>query len=243
MPLSNYKAATYLFDSWEEVRERIRAARHLAVFLDFDGSLVPLRARPNQVWLDESGQRLLAAGEHPRVTLVLIRRRRAERKQANVLRPAIWSHGWEHRDGTDHRPAVDARGAPHAGGARGRPASDRRLGVAAKWSLPAGGAAPATLSIFGDGVSDEGVRGAARRVTVRVGRPRRTGAHFRLRNPGRRASGAIAVELVDRGGRQDGDASPASPGAVGSRALCFSPSQTWRIVRERAANLDELLQG
>jgi len=246
MPLSgNLKAATYLFDSWEEVRERIRAARHLAVFLDFDGSLVPLRARPNQVWLDESGQRLLCRlAEHPRVTLVLISgRRRADlRKRVNV--PAaryLGLHGWEHRDGHSARPgsrrlmrvarrmlAERLRGLPgiwiedkgpifvvHYRGTAAlatrrarrivretlewlepdlRVLAGRKVWEVVPQEIKGKGAAVSrlleelpqpTLSIFvGDDVSDEKAFAVLRgEVTVRVGRPRRTGAHFRLRNP------------------------------------------------------------
>lgn len=246
MPLSgNYKAATYLFDSWKEVRERIRAARHLAVFLDFDGSLVPLHARPDQVWLDDTGQRLLCRlARHPRVTLVLISgRRRADlRKRVNV--PAaryLGLHGWEHRDGHSARPgsrrlmrlarrmmAERLRGLPgiwiedkgpifvvHYRNTSAlatrrarkivretldwmqpdlRVLAGRKVWEVVPQEIKGKGAAVSllleelpqpTLSIFvGDDVSDEKAFAVLRgEVTVRVGRPRRTGAHFRLRNP------------------------------------------------------------
>lgn len=241
----NHKVATYLFDSWEEVRERIRAARHLVVFLDFDGSLVPLRARPHQVWLDESGRRLLRRlAAHPRVTLVLISgRRRADlRKRVNV--PAaryLGLHGWEHRDGHAARPGsrrlmrlarrmmaerlrglpgiwIEDKGPVFVVHYRDTAASTMRrarriVRETLEWLEPdlrvlAGrkvwevvpqeikgkGAAVSrlleelpqpTLSIFvGDDVADEKAFAVLRgEVTVRVGRPRRTGAHFRLRNP------------------------------------------------------------
>ena len=35
----NHRDHTHLFDVWDEVRERLHAARHVALFLDFDGSL------------------------------------------------------------------------------------------------------------------------------------------------------------------------------------------------------------
>lgn len=246
MPLSgNLKAATYLFDSWTEVRERIRAARHLAVFLDFDGSLVPLHARPDQVWLDDTGQRLLCqlAG-HPRVTLVLISgRRRADlRRRVNV--PAaryLGLHGFEHRDGHAARPGsrrlmrvarrmmaerlhglpgiwiedkgpifvVHYRDAAALSTRRARRIvretlewlepdlrvlAGRKVWEVVPQEIKGKGAAVSllleelpqpTLSIFvGDDISDEKAFAVLRgEVTVRVGRPRRTGAHFRLRNP------------------------------------------------------------
>jgi trehalose-phosphatase len=241
----NHKGATYLFDSWEEVRKRVRAAHHLAVFLDFDGSLVPLHARPDQVWLDDSGQRLLCRlARHRRVTLVLISgRRRADlRKRVNV--PAaryLGLHGWEHRDRHATRPvarrlmrlarrmmAERLRGIPGiwiedkgpvfvvhyldtaalaTRRARKivretlewlepdlRVLAGRKVWEVVPQEMKGKGAAVSrlleelpqpTLSIFvGDDFSDEKAFAVLRgEVTVRVGRPRRTGAHFRLRNP------------------------------------------------------------
>ena len=241
----NHREATHLFDTWEEVRERLRAARHLAVFLDFDGSLVPLHARPDQVWLDDSGQRLLRRlARHPRVTLVLISgRRRADlRKRVNV--PAaryLGLHGWEHSNGASTRPGTRRlmrlarrmlaerlrdlhgiwiedkgpvfvahyRGASVATARRARRIlretldwlepdlrvlPGRKVWEVVPQELKGKGAAVcrlleelpnATLSIFvGDDLSDERAFAALRgELTVCVGRPRRTRAHFRLRNP------------------------------------------------------------
>jgi hypothetical protein len=41
--------AGYLFDHWPLVARRIRSARHLVLFLDFDGTLTPIRRRPEDV--------------------------------------------------------------------------------------------------------------------------------------------------------------------------------------------------
>jgi trehalose-phosphatase len=243
--VANHKDAIHLFDTWREVRERLRSARHLAVFLDFDGSLVPLRARPDQVWLDASGRRLLRRlARHPRVTLVLISgRRRADlRKRVNV--PAaryLGLHGWEHSDGHSARPGtrrlmclarrmlaerlrelpgiwiedkgpvfvVHYRDTSSATMRRARQVvretldwlepdlrvlRGRKVWEVLPHEVEGKGAAVSrlleelprpTLSIFvGDDVSDERAFAALRgELTVRVGRPRRTRAHFRLRNP------------------------------------------------------------
>lgn len=234
-----------LFDQWAVVRRRLRAARHLAVFLDFDGSLVPLRAHPEQVWLDDSGQRLLRRlARHPRVTLVLISgRRRADlRRRVNV--PAaryLGLHGWERGDGASTRPGtrklmrvarrmlaerlhslpsiwiedkgpafgVHYRGASVSAARRTRQIvretlewlepdlrvlAGRKVWEVLPQELRGKGVAVCrlleelprpTLSIFiGDDVSDERAFAALRgELTVRVGGPRRTRAHFRLRNP------------------------------------------------------------
>ena len=64
-----------------------------------------------------------------------------------------------------------------------------------------------TLSIFiGDDVSDERAFAALRgELTVRVGRPRRTRAHFRLRNP-------IEVVVSRKAGDGDDRQDPGWPG-------------------------------
>ena len=241
----NHREATHLFDTWEEVRERLRTARHLAVFLDFDGSLVPLRAHPGEVWLDRSGRHLLGRlARHPRVTLVMISgRKRADlRKRVNV--PAaryLGLHGLEHGNGTFARPGtgrlmraarrmlaerlhhlpgiwVEDKGLVFVAHYRGASAATTRrarqivretldwldpdlrvLPGKKVWEvvpqeLRGKGAAVLrlleelphpTLSIFvGDDRSDEPAFAALRgELTVRVGRPRPTRAHFRLRNP------------------------------------------------------------
>jgi trehalose-phosphatase len=236
----------HLFDEWATVRERLHAARHVALFLDFDGSLVPLRRRPEQVWLDEAGRRLLRRlARHPRVTLVMISgRRHADlRKRVNV--PAaryLGLHGWERGNGTSARPGtrrlmllsrrmlaerlrglpgiwIEDKGPVFVAHYRDASASTTRrarqiLRETLDWLEPdlrvlAGrkvwemvpqelrgkgaavsrvleGMPKGTLSVFvGDDVSDERAFAALRgELTVRVGRPRRTRAHFRLRNPG-----------------------------------------------------------
>jgi trehalose-phosphatase len=50
----------YLFKHWKRVAEEIRSARSILLFLDFDGTLTPLRKRPEDVMpLSLSLQRLL----------------------------------------------------------------------------------------------------------------------------------------------------------------------------------------
>src|ERR1700722_18796552 len=43
-----------LFKCWEEISTRVRAAKEIQIFLDFDGTLVPYTPRPNQVRLEGS---------------------------------------------------------------------------------------------------------------------------------------------------------------------------------------------
>ena len=64
--------ARHLFDCWPQVARTIRSAKRLALFMDFDGTLVALRRRPSDVKpLDLSLRRVLRwlAG-HKRLDLV-----------------------------------------------------------------------------------------------------------------------------------------------------------------------------
>jgi trehalose-phosphatase len=104
------RGSRHLFDRWTEVSARLRAADHLALFLDFDGTLVPLRHRPGEVWLDaavrEAIQRL---ARHPRVTVCLISGRRLTdlRRRARISGVRyLGLHGFE-RKGRAPRPAPE----------------------------------------------------------------------------------------------------------------------------------------
>jgi trehalose 6-phosphate phosphatase len=64
--------AQELLDSWPEIRARVRSARRLAVFLDFDGTLVMLRRRPADVRVPPQTMRILTRLAAHRKTLVAI---------------------------------------------------------------------------------------------------------------------------------------------------------------------------
>jgi trehalose 6-phosphate phosphatase len=61
-----------LVDCWPEIRARVRSARRLAIFLDFDGTLVMLRRRPGDVRVPRQTLRILTRLAAHRKTLVAI---------------------------------------------------------------------------------------------------------------------------------------------------------------------------
>ena len=62
-----------LFDCWEKVSERIRAAIQIWVFLDFDGTLVPYYDRPEDVKLSGDCRRILERlSRHRRVRVAIV---------------------------------------------------------------------------------------------------------------------------------------------------------------------------
>jgi trehalose-phosphatase len=93
----------YLFDCWEKLERRTRLARHIVVFLDFDGTLVRLRRKPKEVFLGEPVRRVLSKLiRRRRVTVCFISGRQLGdlRRRARV-RGAIYFglHGWERSNG------------------------------------------------------------------------------------------------------------------------------------------------
>ncbi|HEX5484003.1 MAG TPA: trehalose-phosphatase [Terriglobia bacterium] len=108
-----------LFDNWKTISRRIHQANHLLVLLDFDGTLVGFKRRPEEVRLDLSMRRVLALlAKHPRVNLGFISgRRRADLKgRVRVPGARYWGlHGWEGDGGIPWNPGsrqklVRARG-------------------------------------------------------------------------------------------------------------------------------------
>jgi trehalose 6-phosphate phosphatase len=88
-----------LLDCWLQVSGRVRSAKRVALFLDFDGTLAPFRKRPEQVRMSDRTRRALRRlVREPRVRVfVLSGRRRADVKDRVRVRGILCFglHGWE----------------------------------------------------------------------------------------------------------------------------------------------------
>src|SRR5579875_2235416 len=104
------RCAQPLFDHWDDFAVRARRARRVLLLLDFDGTLVGFKPKPEEVELDAPTRRLLARlARDSRVTLGFVSgRRRADVRRRVGVRGAQYYglHGWE------SRPAMCLKGAP-----------------------------------------------------------------------------------------------------------------------------------
>jgi len=84
------------------VARRLRAATRVALFTDFDGTLVPIEPRAERVRLPQAGRRLLARlARHPRITVWIVSGRRLadiRRRTGRVGARFAGLHGWERED-------------------------------------------------------------------------------------------------------------------------------------------------
>ncbi len=88
-----------MFRHWKSWRRRLRRAPHLALFLDFDGTLAPIVHDPDEVQVPESTLRSLRRlALKPRLTLAVVSGRRAADVRQYVRIPRVrymGLHGWE----------------------------------------------------------------------------------------------------------------------------------------------------
>ena len=88
-----------LFACWNEVAPRLAGSRLIALFLDFDGTLAPIRSHPELVCVPPSARRTLAVlARHPRFRVWVISARRRSDIHSRVRVPAVrylGLYGWE----------------------------------------------------------------------------------------------------------------------------------------------------
>jgi trehalose 6-phosphate phosphatase len=102
-PIQTTPKPQFLFDCWAKVDQRVRKAKHIVVFLDFDGTLVRLRHKPGEVFLGVPARRVLSRlVRRRRVTLCFISGRQlSDLQQRASVEGAIYFglHGWERSNG------------------------------------------------------------------------------------------------------------------------------------------------
>jgi len=104
------RGSGHLFDRWAAVHSQLVAAARVALFLDFDGTLAPLAAHPDQVRLDRNLRKLMARlARISRITVCIISGRRLADLRRRARVPGanyVGVHGWESEG------AGQARGIP-----------------------------------------------------------------------------------------------------------------------------------
>lgn len=113
------RALPNLLRHWDCVASKLRESERLAIFLDFDGTLVPIAPRPDQVRLEPSTRRLLrrlANSPRVRVTVISGRRRRELLEHIGVRNiHYLGLYGWERDRGAAlSRRAQAALGRAHS---------------------------------------------------------------------------------------------------------------------------------
>jgi trehalose-phosphatase len=93
-------APSHLLRHWKQIERRLRRARRVALFTDFDGTLVPIRRHPSDVWLSNASRLLLERLARRGVLVGVISGRPLDDIGRRVGVPGIWyvgAHGFSLR--------------------------------------------------------------------------------------------------------------------------------------------------
>jgi trehalose 6-phosphate phosphatase len=100
--MTRRRTIPHLFRQWQDVATRIRAKRRAVVFLDFDGTIVRIAARPDRVRMKPAMQRALQRlALNPRMTVAVISGRRRDELRRCVGIAGLHYlglYGWERGD-------------------------------------------------------------------------------------------------------------------------------------------------
>ena len=100
---NDYGRPVHLLKTWARTAGRLRAAKLIALFMDFDGTLAPLQSRPQRVRLPHDVRRALSRlAQNPKVHMwVISGRLRADvQRRVNVDGvECLGLHGWDNGHG------------------------------------------------------------------------------------------------------------------------------------------------
>jgi len=104
------RATPHLFGHWQGIAGRIRAKRRVVVFLDFDGTLTAIAARPDRVRVKPAMRKALRAlAKHKRATVAVVSgRQRSELKRYLAIPNLrhLGLYGWERSGNETIAPAT-----------------------------------------------------------------------------------------------------------------------------------------
>ncbi len=201
----------HLLTLWDRVVPRIRAGARVAVFLDFDGTLVDIAPRPDQVHLKPKARDILQRlARHPRITVVVVSgRRRAELLQYIGVRGIRYFglYGWERSSKcalpTSVRQALRRARTELTRHLRAHPSiwieprSMPGKGIAVRQFLGQPAFRRSFPIYFGDDLSDESGFVAVRRgFSVLVGQRSPTRARYSVHTPAEVATALAKLEVA-----------------------------------------------
>lgn len=102
-------AARYAFRSWNQIRTRLEAAEHVALFLDFDGTLVGFQNHPADVRVPVEVKRILVRlAQHAQLSIALVSGRSVASLRRLLAVPGVLYFGLQGTESDGKLPAVSS---------------------------------------------------------------------------------------------------------------------------------------